>query len=83
MPDDTAWRRLRTDAARLRSTSTVVSQPMQASVMLTPRFKPDGPSAGTFWFPGLRLLSIMTPTMASSPASSCAPMAAATLGWLL
>lgn len=37
-----------TDSARPSSTSIVVSQLTHASVILTPLFRPDGPSAGTF-----------------------------------
>ena len=76
----------RTAAARFSSTSTVVSHPMHASVMLTPFFNAAGPPSaadGTFWFPSCRFDSIMTPTMADWPARSWSAMAAATLGWLL
>jgi hypothetical protein len=43
---------------------------MHASVILTPFFKPDGPSGGTFWLPSLIFDSIMTPMMEDSPARS-------------
>lgn len=41
----------RTASASCSSTSTVISQLIQASVMLTPLANPEGPSGGTFWFP--------------------------------
>jgi len=69
-----------TASARPSRTSTVVSQLMQASVMLTPVFRPDGPSGGTFWLPSLMLDSIMTPIIDISPARSCSPMTFATFG---
>lgn len=74
--------RSRMDEASSSSTSTVDSQFMQASVMLTPFFKPLGPSAGTFWFPSLMLDSIMTPTIPFSPALIWSATVCATLGWL-
>jgi hypothetical protein len=69
-PLDECVRRSRTASARLSKTSTVLSQLMHASVMLTPFFKPAGPSAGTFWLPSLIFDSIMTPIMEFSPARS-------------
>ena len=44
-------RRLRTAAASSSRTVTVSCQPMHASVMLTPYFRPVLPSGGTFWLP--------------------------------
>lgn len=40
-----------TASASSASTFSVSSQPMHASVMLTPYFKPSLPSFGTFWAP--------------------------------
>ena len=75
--------RSRTPRAKFRSTATVVSQSMQASVMLTPFFRPARPLSVTFWFPPLRFDSIMTPTIPFSPAHSWSTMSFATSGWLL
>jgi hypothetical protein len=44
-------RRRLTESARSCKTDTVSCQPMQASVMLTPYFRPALPSFGTFWLP--------------------------------
>jgi len=44
-------RRCATDFASISRTDSVSSQPMHASVILTPYFRPDLPSLGTFWFP--------------------------------
>jgi hypothetical protein len=79
-PFDTLRRSL-TDSAKPSRTSTVDSQLMHASVMLTPFFSPDGPSAGTFWLPSLIFDSIMTPIIEDSPARSWSPTTFATLGW--
>lgn len=72
-----------TDAASLLKVEAVSSQSMQASVTLTPFLSDDNPSLGISCLPPSRLDSIMTPTMLRSPAESCAPTSAATLGWLL
>lgn len=48
LPFAATLRRSLIDSARPSSTSTVDSQLMQASVMLTPFLSPDGPSGGTF-----------------------------------
>ncbi len=70
----------RTDSASMLRTSTVDSQLMHASVMLTPFLRADGPSAGTFWFPSWMLDSIITPTIAVSPSRIWSAMTWATLG---
>lgn len=41
--------------ASVSRTASVSSQPMQASVMLTPYLSPALPSLGTFWFPASSL----------------------------
>lgn len=70
----------RTDSASMLRTSTVDSQLMHASVMLTPFLRADGPSAGTFWFPSWMFDSIITPTIAVSPSRIWSAMTLATLG---
>lgn len=75
--------RSRTPRAKFRSTPTVVSQSMQASVMLTPFFRPARPPLVTFWLPAPRFDSSITPTIPFSPAHSWSAMALATRGWFL
>jgi hypothetical protein len=52
-------RLLLTAKAKISRTDSVSSQPMHASVMLTPYFKPALPSLGTFWLPDAMLDHIL------------------------
>ena len=73
---DLTCRLARTASASCSRTSTVLSQSTQASVILTPfcrDAKPPPFAAGAFWLPSLILLSIMTPTIPSSPLRSWSP----------
>lgn len=73
-----------TACAKFSKTLTVLSQPIQASVIETPFFSAAAPprsGGGTSWRPSFKFDSIMTPTMLSSPAEICAAISAATMGW--
>ena len=74
----------RTIQAKSRSTPIVGSQPMQASMRLTPLFTPARPLFGTnSWLLVHRFDSIMIPTMLFSPAYSWSIMLLATSDWSL
>jgi hypothetical protein len=63
---------------------TVISQDVQASVMLTPYFSSLSlPGGGSFWAPSLMLLSIMTPMMSSLPLDTWLATLSHTMGWLV
>lgn len=63
-----AARRSRTEPARSRSAISVVSQPMQASVIDWPKVRRRGSTSS--WRPSTMKLSTITPTMPRWPAAS-------------
>jgi len=63
--------------------ATVVCQSTHASVIETPYFRQEGPSAGTSCLPSLMWDSIITPVIFISPERSCMQISSRTSGWLL